>query len=134
MVEDCIFCKIIEGKIPSKTVYEDDHVKAILDLYPMTEGHTLVISKKHYPTISEIPESEIPYFFTALKKVANLVKAKLKPDAFNILQNNGKAAGQAVPHFHYHIIPRKTDDNAIKFPQTKQATPDQLDELLKKLK
>jgi len=105
-----------------------------LDLFPMAEGHTLVITKKHYPTLAEIPESEIPNFFTALKKVATIVKAKLKPDGFNILQNNGKAAGQAVAHFHYHIIPRKTDDNVIKFPQTKQASSDELDKLLVKLK
>lgn len=134
MVDDCIFCKIIEGKIPSKIVYEDEHVKAILDLFPMAEGHTLVIMKGHYPTLLDIPESEIPFFFSSLKKVASQIKIKLKPDAFNILQNNGKAADQSVPHFHVHIIPRKSDDNLIKFPKSTQATPEKLDALLGKLK
>jgi histidine triad (HIT) family protein len=133
--ENCIFCKIVAGDIPAKVVYESDSVIAFLDINPATEGHTLVVSKQHYPTLLDMPDDELGPFFIELKKVAALIKEKLESDGFNIIQNNFPAAGQGVPHFHYHIIPRKENDKVLKLPQPKTPVAgEKLDEVLEKLK
>ena len=109
-MENCIFCKIAAGEIPSNTIYEDDSFRVILDLGPATKGHALVLPKNHYADLYEIPEDVLADAAKVAKKVAGTMKEKLSCDGLNLVQNNGEAAGQTVMHFHLHIIPRYTDD------------------------
>ena len=105
-MENCIFCKIAAGEIPSNTIYEDDSFRVILDLGPATKGHALVLPKNHYADLFEIPEDVLADAAKVAKKVAGTMKEKLSCDGLNLVQNNGEAAGQTVMHFHLHIIPR----------------------------
>lgn len=109
-MENCIFCKIAAGEIPSNTIYEDDSFRVILDLGPATRGHALVLPKSHYADLYEIPEDVLAEAAKVAKKVAGTMKEKLSCDGLNLVQNNGEAAGQTVMHFHLHIIPRYKDD------------------------
>lgn len=109
--DDCIFCKIVNGEIPSKTIYEDDTFRAILDLGPATKGHALLIPKDHASDLYELPEETAGKALICAKKLATLMTSKLKCDGFNLVQNNGEVAGQTVHHFHLHLIPRYVDDN-----------------------
>ena len=105
-----IFEMIINGEIPSSKLYEDDICLVILDINPIHKGHSLVISKKPYPTIDECPLEELNHMFSIVKKVNLKLKEKLSCDGSNILINNGRASGQEVPHLHIHDIPRYNDD------------------------
>ena len=109
-MENCIFCKIAAGEIPSNTIYEDDSFRVILDLGPATKGHALVLPKNHYADLYEIPEDVLAEAAKVAKKVAGTMKEKLSCDGLNLVQNNGEAAGQTVMHFHLHIIPRYKND------------------------
>ena len=109
-MENCIFCKIAAGEIPSNTIYEDDSFRVILDLGPATKGHALVLPKNHYVDLFEIPEDVLADAAKVAKKVAGTMKEKLSCDGLNLVQNNGEAAGQTVMHFHLHIIPRYKND------------------------
>ena len=109
-MENCIFCKIAAGEIPSNTIYEDDSFRVILDLGPATKGHALVLPKNHYADLFEIPEDVLADAAKVAKKVAGTMKEKLLCDGLNLVQNNGEAAGQTVMHFHLHIIPRYAND------------------------
>lgn len=112
----CIFCKIINKEIPSKIVYEDELVLAILDLSQATYGHTLVMPKKHYENIYEIDDETLAHLIKIVKKLAIKIKNKLNAKGINILNNNETAAGQSIMHLHFHIIPRyDNDDLLIKF-------------------
>ena len=106
MKNDCIFCAIAAGEIPSFKVYEDDLVLAYLDINPFTKGHTLVIPKAHSTGLLDTDDTVLAAVVARVKKVAAHLKAALPCDGFNILQNNGEAAGQTVMHLHFHIIPR----------------------------
>ncbi len=106
MRNDCIFCAIADGEIPSFKVYEDDLVVAYLDINPFTEGHALVIPKAHSAGLLDTPDETLAAVVVRVKKVATHLKAALPCDGFNILQNNGEAAGQTVKHVHFHIVPR----------------------------
>lgn len=108
--ENCIFCKIANGEIPSRTVYEDDRFRVILDNGPATKGHALVLPKEHFANLFEIPEDWAADAFKIAKKVGLTVTETLHADGLNIVQNNGAVAGQSVNHFHVHIIPRYKDD------------------------
>ena len=108
--ENCIFCKIISGDIPSTVVFEDDDVKAILDVNPAATGHVIVLPKYHAANIFETPDDVIAKTFSAAKKIAAGVKKAFNCDGVNILQNNGEAAGQTVFHLHVHVIPRFEGD------------------------
>ena len=110
MKDDCIFCKIAAGEIPSKTLYEDDSYRVILDLGPAAKGHALIIPKEHCSDIYELPEQRAGEVFALAKKMAEKMRDALKCDGFNIVQNNGEIAGQTVFHFHMHLIPRYKDD------------------------
>ena len=103
---DCIFCKIVRGEIPSVKVYEDDRVFAFMDINPINEGHVLIIPKAHAATIHEIAEVDFLAVMSATHKLAAAVKKALNPEGINLLQLNGKAANQVVPHLHVHIVPR----------------------------
>lgn len=107
---ECIFCRIVRGEIPCARVYEDDAVLAFLDLGPVRPGHTLVVPKAHYTNLPETPVELAPALFSALRKVGRAVMAATGASGFNVLQNNFPAAGQAVFHVHWHIIPRTEDD------------------------
>ena len=108
--EDCIFCKIANGDIPSKTIYEDEEFRTILDLSPATKGHALILPKEHAANLYELPEEQAGKVLVVAKKVASLMSEKLACDGLNLVQNNGEVAGQTVHHFHLHLIPRYVDD------------------------
>lgn len=110
MPNDCIFCQIVAGDIPNKTVYEDESVLAFLDVNPLAPGHTLVISKDHYETLGDVPEDTANDLFSVLHDLTPVVEAAVDADASNVAFNNGEAAGQEVPHVHGHIIPRFDGD------------------------
>ena len=107
---ECIFCKISAGEIPSKTIYEDEKFRVILDISPATKGHALIIPKEHYANIYEMPEELAGEVMILAKKLAAHMTEVLKCDGFNIVQNNGELAGQTVFHFHMHLIPRYEND------------------------
>ncbi len=109
-MSDCIFCKIANGEIPSNTIFENDDYRVILDNGPATKGHALVLPKKHYADLFEIPEETLAGAAKVAKTVAATMKDKLNFDGVNLVQNNGAAAGQSVLHFHLHIIPRYKND------------------------
>jgi len=109
--ENCIFCKIASGDIPSYTLYEDNLFKVFLDLSPTSFGHALLIPKEHYANLFELDDDIASKALILAKKVATAMKASLQCDGFNLLQNNGEIAGQTMFHFHIHLIPRYKDDN-----------------------
>lgn len=108
--DDCIFCKIANGDIPSKTLFEDERFRVILDLAPATRGHALILPKEHAADLFELPEEIAAGALVVAKKVAAKMSEKLHCDGLNLVQNNGEAAGQTVAHFHIHMIPRYRDD------------------------
>ncbi len=108
---DCIFCKIANGEIPAKTIYEDEEFRVILDLSPATKGHALILPKQHFANIYEIPEELAAKAMKLAKKMAIQMTEKLHADGFNIIQNNNEIAGQTVFHFHIHLIPRYAQDH-----------------------
>jgi len=106
---ECLFCKIIEGSIPSKTIYEDELVKVFLDINPNTNGHSLIIPKKHIVTVNELDNELISHILEVEKKMYKLLKEKLNIEGLTIVQNN--ELGQEIKHYHVHLIPRYKDDN-----------------------
>lgn len=108
--DNCIFCRIANGEIPSATIYEDDDFRVILDLNPASKGHALVLPKEHYANVFEIPEDLAARAFVVAKKVGEKLCKGLGAVGFNIVQNNGEPAGQTVFHFHIHLIPRYEGD------------------------
>ncbi len=118
----CIFCDIIDHKIPSSVVYEDDKVLAILDISQVTYGHTLVMPKKHVRNIIEADEETVTDCIKAAKKLAAQIVTNTKANGVNVLTNCGEAAGQSVDHLHFHIIPRYDENDAIdlKFNESKK--------------
>jgi len=110
MSQPCVFCLILDGKIPSIRVYEDDATVAFLDIHPVQPGHTLVIPKEHHANVFEIPAETIANTVQTVRKIARAVQKVFAPPGMNLLQCNGPAAAQSVEHFHMHVIPRATDD------------------------
>jgi len=110
MNDNCVFCKIIKSEITSEKIYESDNFIGILDIHPAAEGHTLIIPKKHFKTILDLPNSLGEELLEAIKTISlNLIDEK-KAEGFNIVQSNYESAQQEVPHLHFHIIPRKKHD------------------------
>ena len=107
---NCIFCKIANGEIPSKTLYEDDNFRVILDLGPATKGHALVLPKEHYANLYELPEEIAGEVMKLAKRMVMKMTERLGCEGFNLVQNNGDLAGQTVFHFHMHMIPRYQAD------------------------
>ena len=132
--KDCLFCKIIKGEIPSRKIFESNNTFAFLDIAPKREGHVVLIPKIHYYNLLDIPEEEIKPFFQDLKKVASIVKEKMNAEGFNIIQNNFPAAGQVVPHFHYHIIPRNKEEGTSIKNLPKMASNEELDKIFENFK
>ena len=112
--ENCIFCKLANGDIPTATVYEDEYLRAIMDAAPANKGHIIILPKSHAADIYELNDEYVSRAFVLAKKLAVALKKLTGCDGVNILQNNGEAAGQTVFHFHVHVIPRfKNDDCTI---------------------
>ena len=111
--EDCLFCKIIDGEIPSAKVYEDEDVYAFLDISQVTTGHTLIIPKKHTENIYETDETIAAALFSRVPKVAKAIKKAFNPQGINLLNNNGEFASQSVFHIHIHLIPRYDDTDGF---------------------
>lgn len=112
-MENCIFCKIIKGQIPSSKLYEDDNTIAFLDISPANEGHALILPKKHYETYLDIPDDVMQSLSKVSKRIIKAISQALGNKGYNILMNNNKIAGQIVPHAHLHIIPRFENDGII---------------------
>ncbi len=127
--DNCIFCKIANGEIPSRTLYEDEDFRVIMDLAPATKGHSLIMPKNHYKNIYEIADDTAAKVFPLAKKMAALMTEKLGADGFNIVQNNNEVAGQTLFHFHVHLIPRYNDDNQSLVMKPQEVTDAQLDEI-----
>ena len=109
-MENCIFCKIVEGKIPSANIYEDAYVISFLDIMPANKGHCLVVPKKHAQTLAEMEDGDLAATIIAAKKIAKALSLSFGNAGFNLIMNNGKEAGQLVNHAHIHIIPRFLKD------------------------
>jgi len=122
--QDCIFCKIVKKEIPSKIIFEDGNNIAFLDIFPISQGHSIVIPKKHYNTIEDIPDEDLSDLFRVVKYVAQLLKLKLNLEGYNILQNNFNVAGQVVKHIHVHIIPRSNNDKRFQMKIPREQAPE----------
>ena len=127
--EDCIFCKIANGEIPSTTLYEDEDFRVILDLGPATRGHALLLPKNHFANLFELDDETAQKAILVAKKIAGKMKDALGADGFNLVQNNGEAAGQTVFHFHMHLIPRYENDNAGILWEPGETTPEDMAEV-----
>lgn len=128
---DCIFCKISKKEIPASVVYEDDICMAILDIMPANYGHILVLTKQHYETVIDVPLQEFSFLMKVILSLVKGIKIALGLEGFNLLQNNGKIAGQIIPHFHFHIIPRRNEDGvALKWKTLKYDDEDKQKEIL----
>ena len=108
--DDCIFCKIANGEIPTNSIYEDEKFNVILDMSPATKGHALILPKEHFANLYELPEEWAADVMILAKKMATKMTERLGCDGFNLVQNNNACAGQTVFHFHYHSIPRYEND------------------------
>lgn len=131
--EDCVFCRIADGRIPAAKVYEDENVAAFLDLSPVNPGHTLVIPKKHCKDILDFPCELAPAVCAAVQKIAGALISATGAKGVNVLQNNGIAAGQSVFHIHWHIIPRYEGDGLELWHQNPYPSPEAMREMAAKL-
>lgn len=129
----CIFCDIVEGKIPSCTIYEDDTVKAFLDISQVSKGHTLVIPKQHYDNFLTCDPDTMKHVMEVAQMLANRIVDRLDAKGMNILSNINEVAGQSVHHFHVHLIPRYSENDAcvIQFNESEKQDLDALTQLLK---
>ncbi|MBU2523341.1 MAG: HIT family protein [Nanoarchaeota archaeon] len=133
-MDDCIFCKIVKGEISCSKIYEDDSTFSFLDINPVNPGHTLIIPKRHYANFLEIPEKELENIIKTIKKIFPGILKSLNAPASNIVQSNGKDAGQDIPHIHFHLIPRyKGDNREIKW-KTEKISSEDMQEIANKIK
>lgn len=131
--DDCIFCKIANGEISSKTLYEDEEFRVILDLKPAAKGHALILPKEHASSLYELSDEAASKALVLAKKMAARMTDRLECDGLNLVQNNGETAGQTVMHFHMHIIPRyKNDEQAIDW-EPKDVSQEELEEVKKQI-
>ena len=126
---NCVFCKIAGGEIPSTTLYEDEDFRVILDLGPAAKGHALLLPKEHYRDLFELDDEIAAKVLVKAKRIAGRMKKALGADGFNLVQNNGEAAGQTVFHFHMHLIPRYRDDHAGILWEPGKTTPEEMEEI-----
>ena len=129
----CLFCQIIDGKIPAHFIYEDDTHVAIMDKYPIHKGHSLVIPRKHHEKIIDMDIKEVSVLFSKVPSIARAVIEATGADGFNIGQNNGRAANQIIPHVHVHVIPRYAKIG-VAWPKRSIANDNELAELADKIK
>jgi histidine triad (HIT) family protein len=135
--ENCVFCKIVSGKIPARVVMRNDKAMALLDAFPLAEGHTLVIPKSHYAKVQDMSKQDAMAVFEITWKVAGAVEAGSQVNASTIAIHNGSEAGQEIPHMHVHIVPRKKGDGAgaihSMFKNRPKPSPQEMDALLDKI-
>ena len=112
-MNECLFCKMAAGLIPVIKIYEDDVVLSFLDIGPISDGHTLIIPKKHYENIHSCPADFLAQIASRFGKIADAVTSAMNSDGYNVLCNNGRAAGQVIDHLHFHIIPRRNNDGVF---------------------
>ncbi|MBC8218346.1 MAG: HIT family protein [Planctomycetes bacterium] len=112
--DDCIFCKMVTGQIPVAKIYEDEIVLAFLDIGPISDGHALVIPKQHFEKLHDCPPEMLGQVAWRLGKIAGAVAAAMGSEGYNLLCNNGRAAGQLIEHLHFHIIPRNAGDGVFR--------------------
>ena len=129
----CIFCDMLDGKLPCYMIYQDDDCIVILDRYPIDNGHSLIITKKPYEKLTDMNVNEVAKLFSKIPKIAKAIIKATNADAFTIAQNNGKAAKQIVPHVHVHIIPRYNMTETL-WTKRKILTENELDKLAQKIK
>ena len=134
MKNDCLFCAIIHDEMPAYKIYEDDTFVAILDRFPKCLGHVLIMPKVHAQTLFDMPEDTLAKLLPAAKKLAEKLRAAIKFEGLNLLQNNGETAGQSVKHFHLHLIPRYDADDMILQWKTVDPSPEEFAEMVEKLK
>ncbi|GFI50689.1 MAG: HIT family protein [Dorea sp.] len=132
--ENCIFCKLANGDIPTATLYEDEDFRVILDASPASKGHALIIPKEHYANLYELSDELASKVLVLAKKMITKLTDILGCDGYNIVQNNGEAAGQTVFHFHLHMIPRSKDDGVGLGWKMGELTEEDKGELLSKIK
>jgi histidine triad (HIT) family protein len=132
--DSCIFCRIAQKQLPASCVYEDEKVMAFLDVRPLNEGHTLVIPKAHYENIFDVPQELNAYIHGVTKQIAIAVKKAMNADGISIIQQNGKAANQDVPHLHVHVIPRYKEQKMPSFSETSEANREQLSQTAAKIR
>ena len=128
---ECVFCKIINKELPAYIVYEDEDTMAFLDINPVSKGHLLVVPKKHYSRLSEIPQEELKRFFQGLQNVVKMVESNLSKH-YNIVVNQGELAGQVINHLHFHIIPRYGNEQIFVW-LTHKLSKEEAQEVLEKL-
>jgi histidine triad (HIT) family protein len=133
-VGDCIFCKIASGQIPSTKIYEDEVVVAFLDIGPVSDGHTLVMPRQHVEKAHSCPPELLGQIWTRLGKIAGAVAEAVGADGYNVLCNNGRAAGQLVDHLHFHIVPRKTGDGVFAHWPSYKYRPGQVEIIAEKIR
>jgi histidine triad (HIT) family protein len=109
-LDECIFCKIVRGEAPADKVYEDERVVVFMDLFPVTDGHTLVVTKEHFENLFEATEESLQAVIATSKRIAGAIQAVLEPEGLMVFQLNGRAAGQAVFHYHMHLMPRNAGE------------------------
>lgn len=131
--DNCIFCKIADGEIPSATLYEDEMVRVILDISPASKGHALILPKEHYTNLYEISDEMAMHVIKTAKKMAVKMKEELNLEGLNVLQNNGEIAGQTVFHYHMHLVPRYKEDKVNMKWVNGELTESDKEELVKKL-
>ena len=131
-MKDCIFCKIANGEIPAATLYEDQDFRVILDLVPASKGHALILPKAHFENLYELPDDLAGKALILAKEVTKKMKKVLNCDGYNVVQNNGTAAGQTVFHFHMHLIPRNENDGVGITWEPGSLKPEDRDEILEK--
>ena len=110
MTADCVFCKIRDGQLPAMKVYEDAQTLAFMDINPLNDGHCLVVTRAHAPTLFDVDLADLTAAIATAKRIAEALRRALAPDGLNLLQANGEAAFQSVSHFHLHLIPRRSGD------------------------
>jgi histidine triad (HIT) family protein len=132
--ETCIFCKIAHGQAPASILYEDEAILAFLDIRPLTEGHTLVITKQHYVDIFDTPEEVLSQIYKVTKQVSTAAKKATNSDGITIIQQNGRAAGQDIFHIHVHVVPRFEGQKLPRFSSLKEVERAKLDGIAKKMK
>jgi len=113
---DCIFCKIIEGELPSYKIYEDKRIISFLDINPINKGHLLVLPKEHYLNLDDTPPDLLKELIDKVQKLSKILTEAVGVKGFNVMVNSGKVAGQMVDHIHFHIIPRLENDNLHPWP------------------
>ena len=132
--ENCIFCKIVRGEIPSERVYEDERVVAFLDIHPIAPGHTLVVPREHHETLLDTPHELLSAILAAAPGIARAAMAAVGGEGFNFFQFNGACSGQEVPHLHFHIIPRRPGDGVAYSWKQGQYGPGEMAALGKKIR